>query len=134
VDVEAVRTIASNVWRKPTELHRVMSAVKFADMVFVVVASSFGLCWPHRHQRLTAVQCLNLRLSSRHRTDCVDEKRFFDSLCLSDRSDSMLVSSFNPQEIVPTLPGSSLRRFNVSSRVARKGNGKNLATRFATAS
>lgn len=31
--------------------------------------------------------------------------------------------------VVPTLPGSSSRRFNVSSRVARKGTGKNLATR-----
>ena len=32
--------------------------------------------------------------------------------------------------VVPTLPGSFSRRFNVSARVARKGNGKNLATRL----
>ena len=32
---------------------------------------------------------------------------------------------------VPTPLGSSSRRFNAPSRVARKGNGKNLATRFA---
>jgi len=42
VDVEACGTIASNVWRKPTETPSSDVGVKFADMVFVVVASSFA--------------------------------------------------------------------------------------------
>jgi hypothetical protein len=55
--------------------------------------------------------------------------------CCSQRSIRFCarVGGLNRQEIVPTLPGSSSRRFNVSSRVARKGNGKNLATGLRSA-